>query len=61
MPVVSFWVTTIFIVVAIAIFSYGLWLLSKRNPKAGGAMNLGFGIGLIGITLFAIIYGFFNI
>jgi hypothetical protein len=61
MPVVSFAVTAVFIIVAIAVFSYGLWLLSKHSPKAGGAMNLGFGIGLIGITLFAIIYGFFNI
>jgi hypothetical protein len=61
MPVVSFWVTLIFIVAAIGIFSYGLWLLSKHSQKASGVMNLGFGIGLAGIALFAIIYGFFNI
>ena len=60
MPIVSFWIMLVCILAAIAFFSYGLWLLSKnKSDKAGSKMNIGFGIGLIGLVLTAIVYGFF--
>ncbi len=59
MPIISFFVVLVCVLVAAGIFSYGLWLLSRNNLKAGGTMNLGFGIGLLGVVLSAIIYGFF--
>jgi len=59
MPIVSFIILLVCILVAAGLFSYGLRLLANNNAKAGSMMNLGFGIGLIGLILFAIIYGFF--
>ena len=48
------------VLAAIAFFGYGLWLLSRnKSDKAGSKMNIGFGIGLIGLVLTAIVYGFF--
>ena len=59
MPNVSFIILLVCILIAAGFFSYGLRLLASNNEKAGSNMNLGFGIGLIGLVLFAIIYGFF--
>jgi hypothetical protein len=59
MPIISFWIIMLCILAATGIFSYALWLLAKHDAKASGTMNIGFGIGLIGIILSAIIYGFF--
>ena len=61
MPTVSLIILIICIVVAAGFFSYGLRLLANNNAKASSSMNLGFGIGLIGLILFAIVYGFFSL
>jgi hypothetical protein len=61
MPNVSFIVLLVCILIAIGFFIYGLRLLASNNEEAGGKMNLGFGIGLIGLVLFAVMYGFFNL
>jgi hypothetical protein len=61
MHLVTFIVVFIFILVAAILFGRGLVRLYQGNTKSRGLVSSGFMIGLLGVLVGAIIFGFFNL
>jgi hypothetical protein len=60
MLTVTFVVALVLFLIAAAIFSLGLARLARNDPRAGDTLTAGFGIGLFGVVVAAIIFGFFG-
>jgi hypothetical protein len=58
---VSFIVALVFMVVAACLFGQGLVRLYRDNRRGRGLISSGFGVGLLGIIITAVIFGFFNL
>ena len=54
-------VAVVFIVVAAILFGLGLVKLYQNNQKARGLISSGFFVGLLGVVISAIIFGFFSL
>jgi Na+(H+)/acetate symporter ActP len=61
MHIVTFIVAAAFIIVAAILFGRGLVRLYQRNLKARGLISSGFMVGLLGVVISAILFGFFNL
>jgi FtsH-binding integral membrane protein len=62
MHFVTFIVALVFIVAAIILFSYGLVRLYQgNNDKSRSLIGSGFMVGLWGVVITAIIFGFFSL
>ena len=61
MHLVTFIVVLVFILVAAILFGRGLVRMYQGNKRARGLMSSGFMIGLLGVLVGAIIFGFFNL
>jgi hypothetical protein len=57
---VSFIVALVLFIIAACLFGRGLVRLYQGNQKARGLISSGFIVGLSGIVIVAIIFGFFN-
>lgn len=60
MHFVSFIVTFVFILVAAILFGRGLVRLHQDNDKARGLISSGFMVGILGVIIATILFGFFN-
>lgn len=60
MPTVTFIVAAVLFLIAAAFFIWGLWQLARNNRGALNTLTTGFGIGLLGVVVAAIIFGFFG-
>jgi Na+(H+)/acetate symporter ActP len=58
---VTFIVALVFIVVAASLFGRGLVSIYQKNERARGLISSGFMVGLLGVIISAIIFGFFSI
>lgn len=58
---VSFIVVLVFILVAASLFGRGLVRLYQKNERARGLISSGFMVGLLGVIISAIIFGFFSL
>lgn len=54
-------VAFVFILVAAILFGRGLVRLYQHNQKARGLISSGFIVGLLGVVISAIIFGFFSL
>ena len=62
MHYVTLIVALVFILIAIILFGYGLVRLYQgKNDKSRGLISTGFMVGLWGVVISAIIYGFFSL
>ena len=61
MHYVSFIVVFIFILVAAILFGRGLVRLYQDNGRARGLISSGFMVGLLGVVIAAILFGFFSL
>ncbi len=61
MHTVTFIVALIFFVIAAAVFGYALAQLYRGDLRARNTMMTGFGIGLFGVVVAAILFGFFSL
>jgi hypothetical protein len=61
MHFVTFIVAFIFIVVAAVLFGAGLVKLYEKSARARGLISSGFMVGLLGVVIAAIIFGFFSL
>jgi hypothetical protein len=61
MHFVTFIVALVFILVAASLFTYGLTQLHNNNPRARGTISSGCMVGLLGILVAAILFGFFSL
>jgi hypothetical protein len=62
MHFVTFIVAFVFILVAAILFGRGLVkLYQQNNQKARGLISSGFMVGLMGMLIAAIVFGFFNL
>jgi hypothetical protein len=61
MHFISFIVAFIFILSAVILFGCGLTKLYRDNQKARGLISSGFMVGLLGMAIAAVIFGFFNL
>jgi hypothetical protein len=61
MHLVSFIVALVFILAAAILFGRGLVKLYQGNGQSRGLIGSGFMIGLLGVVIAAIIFGFFNL
>ncbi len=61
MHIVTFIVAFLFVVVAAILFSRGLVRLYQGNARARGLISSGFMVGLAGVIISAILFGFFNL
>ena len=61
MHVVSFIVAFLFILVAAFIFGRGLVRLYQDSPRAQGLISSGFMVGVLGVLIATIIFGFFSL
>jgi len=59
MLTVTFAFAAVIIIIAAATFIIGLARLARNDPRASNTLSAGFGIGLCGIIVAAIIFGFF--
>jgi hypothetical protein len=60
MLTVTFVVAAVLFLTAAAFFSWGLVQLGRGNQRALNTLTTGFGIGLVGVVVAAIIFGFFG-
>jgi hypothetical protein len=61
MHFVSFVVTLVFILVAACLFGRGLVKLYQGNEKSRGLISSGFMVGVWGIVIAVILFGFFSL
>ncbi|MFH1647648.1 MAG: hypothetical protein ABID71_08205 [Chloroflexota bacterium] len=61
MHLVTFIVVLAFIVVAAILFASGMVQLHKESGAARGLISSGFMVGLLGVVVGAILFGFFNL
>jgi hypothetical protein len=61
MHFVSFIVAFVLILVAAVLFGRGLVRLYQDNQKARGLISSGFMVGLLGVVIAVILFGFFNL
>lgn len=61
MHIVTFIVAFVFILIAAILFGRGLVRLYQHNCKARGLISSGFMVGLLGVVVAAVIFGFFNL
>jgi hypothetical protein len=61
MHFVTFVVAFVFILAAAVLFGRGLVKLYQGNEQARSLISSGFMVGLLGVTVAAIIFGFFNL
>jgi len=58
---VTFLVSFPIFVISAAVFVYALTLLARDDPRARDIMRIGFSIGIFGVVLAAIMFGFFSL
>jgi FtsH-binding integral membrane protein len=61
MHIVTFIVAALFIIIAAILFGLGLVRLYRDNDKARGLISSGFMVGLLGVVVAVVIFGFFNL
>ncbi len=61
MHIMTFIVAFVFILVAAILFGSGLVRLYQDNRKARGLISSGFMVGLLGVVVAVVIFGFFNL
>jgi FtsH-binding integral membrane protein len=61
MHIVTFLVAALFIIIAAILFGLGLVRLYRDNDKARGLISSGFMVGLLGVVVAVVIFGFFNL
>lgn len=61
MHFVSFIVVLVFILIAACLFGRGLVRLYQGNEKSRGLISSGFMVGVWGIVITAILFGFFSL
>ncbi|MBN1177200.1 MAG: hypothetical protein JXA51_05930 [Dehalococcoidales bacterium] len=61
MHFVTFIVAFVFFLIAAALFGRGLVRLYQNNQKARNLVSSGFMVGLMGIVIAAVIFGFFSL
>jgi hypothetical protein len=61
MHFISFIVAFVFILIAAVLFGRGLVRLYQDNGRARGLISSGFMVGLLGVVIAAVLFGFFNI
>jgi hypothetical protein len=58
---VTFAIVAVFVILAVIFWARGLVNLHREREKARGLLSTGFMIGVWGVVLAAIVWGFFNI
>lgn len=58
---VTFIVAFVFILAAAVLFGSGLVKIYRGNGQSRGLIGSGFMVGLLGVVIAAIIFGFFNL
>lgn len=61
MHLVTFIVALAFILVAAILFLVGLMQLHRNDPRARSTISSGFMVGLAGVVIAAIVFGFFSL
>ena len=61
MPFVTFIIAIVFFLVAAILFVRGLIRLYENNESARGLISSGFIIGLVGVVICAVTFGFFSL
>jgi high-affinity Fe2+/Pb2+ permease len=62
MNTLTFAISLPLFLIAAALFSYGLAQLARNeDERASRTMTIGFGIGLLGVVVAAIVFGFFTV
>jgi hypothetical protein len=61
MHIVTFIVVFVFMIIAALIFGRGLVRLYQDNGRSRGLISSGFMVGLLGVIIGAITFGFFNL
>ena len=61
MHFVTFIVAAIFFLIAAVLFGRGLVKLYRDDNKARGLIGSGFAVGLLGVIVAAVIFGFFSL
>jgi hypothetical protein len=61
MHFVTFIVALVFILIAAVLFGRGLVKLHQNNERARGLISSGFMVGLFGVVVAAVLFGFFSL
>lgn len=59
MPIATFLVSLPLFLISIGILSYGLVRANQDDPRARDIMTIGLEVGLLGVVVAAIVFGFF--
>jgi hypothetical protein len=61
MHLITFFIVLFFVLLAVILFGSGLVNIYQGNRKARGLVSSGFMLGLLGVVIAAIVFGFFNL